>query len=83
VADRTPAQIDDGHGNRWQRCGSGCDLHVVRPGKVQCNVTSDDCPDRSTCGACGERIRLAPGQCPLCGGDPNEGIDNFREGWDD
>lgn len=29
--------IDDGVGNGWRRCAPGCDLHVVRPGKVQCS----------------------------------------------
>jgi hypothetical protein len=30
--------VDDGFGNAWAKCGhSECDLHVVRPGKVQCN----------------------------------------------
>lgn len=30
-------EIDDGFGNGWTRCGPGCDLEVVRPGKVQCS----------------------------------------------
>lgn len=29
--------IEDGHGNGWKLCGPGCDLEVVRPGKVQCS----------------------------------------------
>jgi hypothetical protein len=31
--------VDDGYGNRWQKCllGSKCSLQIVRPGKVQCD----------------------------------------------
>lgn len=29
--------VDDGFGNVWVTCGLLCDLHVVRPGKVQCS----------------------------------------------
>lgn len=30
--------IEDGFGNTWARCQlPDCDLHVVRPGKVQCS----------------------------------------------
>lgn len=30
--------LDDGFGNSWQKCARpDCDLHVVRPGKVQCS----------------------------------------------
>jgi len=28
--------IEDGFGNAWQKCGPGCHLEFVRPGKVQC-----------------------------------------------
>lgn len=38
-------RISDGFGTEWERCGPGCDLHVVRPGKVQCNCTADQCPN--------------------------------------
>lgn len=34
--DQSSDTLDDGHGNRWDKCGPGCTLHVVRPGKVQC-----------------------------------------------
>ena len=31
-------QISDDHGSTWEKCGlPECDLHVVRPGKAQCN----------------------------------------------
>ena len=31
--------INDGFGNEWHLCGrKDCGLHVVRPGKVQCNL---------------------------------------------
>ena len=40
---KNPALIEDGHGGTWMRCDHPvCDLHVVRPGKVQC---SDYCTD--------------------------------------
>lgn len=29
--------IEDGFGGSWVTHGPGCDMHVVRPGKVQCN----------------------------------------------
>lgn len=32
--------VKDGFGSEWLRCGPGCDLHVVRPGKAQCNCES-------------------------------------------
>lgn len=38
-------EIEDGFGGYWTTCGSGCDLQVVRPGKVQCNRTTATCPD--------------------------------------
>ena len=38
--------IEDGHGNGWKLCGPGCDLEVVRPGKVQCSGR-----------VCGEAVR--------------------------
>jgi hypothetical protein len=28
--------VDNGFGGLWPRCSETCDLHVVRPGKVQC-----------------------------------------------
>lgn len=34
--------VDDGFGNTWLMCHDvRCDLHVVRPGKVQCNGHCD------------------------------------------
>lgn len=30
-------EVRDEQGNGWARCGPGCDLAVVRPGKVQCS----------------------------------------------
>jgi hypothetical protein len=38
--------IEDGFGSRWPLCGPYCDLHVVRPGKVQCDQRGAWCPDR-------------------------------------
>lgn len=38
-------EIEDGFGGYWSTCGQGCDLQVVRPGKVQCNQQSASCPD--------------------------------------
>ena len=36
--DRLDAKvIEDGFGSTWIKCGPGCDLQVVRPGKAQCN----------------------------------------------
>ncbi len=31
--------VEDSHGAIWEKCSPICDLHVVRPGKVQCNCT--------------------------------------------
>jgi hypothetical protein len=31
-------EFTDGHGNTWSRCKPSCGLHVVRPGKVQCDA---------------------------------------------
>ncbi len=31
------AILDDGFGNRWQKCGPDCRMQIVRPGKVQCD----------------------------------------------
>ena len=37
ASDDTPITISDGMGGQWPKCSSPlCDLHVVRPGKVQC-----------------------------------------------
>lgn len=30
-------QVSDGFGSTWVKCSPTCDLHVVRPGKAQCN----------------------------------------------
>lgn len=37
--------LDDGFGNRWEKCGPDCCLEIVRPGKVQCEA--DHCPHRT------------------------------------
>jgi hypothetical protein len=38
ASDTPPQMIEDGFGNSWQKCARlDCDLHVVRPGKVQCS----------------------------------------------
>lgn len=37
--------ISDGLGSEWDLCGTGCDLHVVRPGRVQCSQTGPACPE--------------------------------------
>ena len=29
--------VEDGFGSTWVKHGPDCDLHVVRPGKAQCN----------------------------------------------
>lgn len=34
--------VEDGFGSQWLKCGPGCTLHVVRPGKVQCECDSPD-----------------------------------------
>jgi hypothetical protein len=33
----THSTVEDGFGSAWERCGPGCDLHIVRPGKAQCS----------------------------------------------
>lgn len=34
--------VTDGFGNIWQKCNKPeCDLHVVRPGKVQCSCENE------------------------------------------
>ena len=34
--------IDDGFGNAWKKCNAPrCGLHIVRPGKVQCDCDYD------------------------------------------
>ena len=34
--------LDDGFGNKWEKCSATCALEIVRPGKVQC--TAEGCP---------------------------------------
>ena len=29
--------VEDGFGSVWVKCSSDCGLHVVRPGKAQCD----------------------------------------------
>jgi hypothetical protein len=43
VARNKAATLDDGFGNMWLKCDRGdCGLHIVRPGKVQCE--HEQCP---------------------------------------
>lgn len=35
------SMVGDGFGSQWAKCGPGCDLEVVRPGKVQCSCEDD------------------------------------------
>ena len=28
--------VDDGFGNVWECCTPGCNMEIVRPGKIQC-----------------------------------------------
>lgn len=35
--------IEDGFGSCWARCSKDCELEVVRPGKVQCNICDNRC----------------------------------------
>ena len=43
TADEFETDVEDGFGGAWVRCGLlSCDLHVVRPGKVQCSGFCDD-----------------------------------------
>lgn len=39
--------LDDGFGNVWHTCDhpAGCELQIVRPGKVQC--TASACPNKA------------------------------------
>lgn len=30
-------ELDDGFGNTWPLCRQGCEMQIVRPGKVQCD----------------------------------------------
>ncbi|AIY16150.1 hypothetical protein GUY44_12010 [Pimelobacter simplex] len=74
----TTAEIEDGFGGCWPTCGPGCDLQVVRPGKVQCNHTSSTCPDAlapepSDRAGLSEALVIShPGQC--CEGYCIEGL---------
>lgn len=54
------------------KCGPDCDLHIVRLGKVQCNRTSDQCPNARACLACGRSHAPWVVRCPHCGADPVE-----------
>lgn len=38
--------VEDGLGGLWPKCSENCSLHVVRPGKVQCNRDCAECPSR-------------------------------------
>ena len=35
-------EIEDGHGSCWVKCHKNCGLHVVRPGKAQCDCDGFD-----------------------------------------
>lgn len=37
-----PKLVEDGFGGAWTPCKPDCDLHVVRPGKVQCPCEDGD-----------------------------------------
>lgn len=37
-------EVSDGHGNAWPLCSADCDLHVVRPGRVQCGCERKEMP---------------------------------------
>lgn len=37
-------EVSDDHGNAWPRCSADCDLHVVRPGWVQCRCEAKEMP---------------------------------------
>lgn len=56
-------RIEDGFGGVWATCGPGCDLQVVRPGKVQCNRKSAACPDASQDDDAYEAYAYT---CPIC-----------------
>lgn len=43
--ERVGEVVEDGMGSTWHRCGPGCDLDVVRPGKVQCNESAYHCSE--------------------------------------
>lgn len=46
IHDDDGESVCDGFGGCWQRCNRpDCDLHVVRPGKVQCSYERDDACD--------------------------------------
>lgn len=40
-----PEGVDDGHESA-DKCGPDCTLHVVRPGKFQCNGDGAKCPNK-------------------------------------
>lgn len=64
-----PEIVEDGFGGSWVKCGPGCDMHVVRPGKVQCNCSKNSQSQRNdlrTEGAV-ERIRRSHDrECGIC-----------------
>lgn len=37
-------EVSDDHGNTWPRCSADCDIHVVRPGWVQCRCEPKEMP---------------------------------------
>lgn len=38
--------VEDGFGSSWPRCGAKCSLHVLRPGKSDCNEDGPNCPSK-------------------------------------
>lgn len=62
VARAERGEIADGFGSTWIKCDreGGCDLEVVRPGKVQC--WCDD-PDLDRCKTCGT-VYMDDDECP-------------------
>lgn len=43
---KRPLIVSDGFGNEVVLCGVKCSLHVVRPGKFQCDRSDMNCFDR-------------------------------------
>ena len=44
--DASPKYIHDDFGSTWVKCASDkCSLHIVRPGKVQCDEDVPECPN--------------------------------------
>lgn len=37
VAPMPHGSVEDGHGNAWAKCKADCRMHIVRPGKADCD----------------------------------------------